>query len=135
MNPDAIDYADPRVLMERSEEESDIPSMDDDDGVQVLRRILFWVLDAKHFRAVATRAYVAAYIASPDVVQGITLAEIARLSGQGRSAAHNLAKEFEEKFSCRSIHARSAEARLKYSKAYHAANGTRPHAYNPIRTT
>lgn len=125
---DHVDHRNPRMLMEEAEESTREVNRTSDHGI---RHVLAWVLEGKTLVAIATRTYVAAYVGSPDVVAGMTLHQIAALSGKGRSAAHNLAREFEQIFNVRSVHARSEEARKTYSDSFHKRNGTRPHAYNP----
>lgn len=137
MPRDPIDDHDPRRALEEFEdsvEERDNRAMKalTKPGDE-LRHVFAWILEGKTLVAVATRCYVAAYVGVPESVQGLTLHQIAALSGKGRSATHNLAREFEEVFGVKSIHARSDVARANYSKAFHQRNGTKPHAYNPTR--
>lgn len=132
MPRELVDTQDPRRILEEAElaeEQSEDPTVESRE--RVMRHVLAWVLEGKTLIAVATRVYVAAYVGSPDVVQGMTLHQIASLSGKGRSATHNLAREFEQIFNVKSIHARSDEARQKYSESFHRRNGTMPHTYNP----
>ncbi len=131
MGRDQIDYRDPRSILEQEEEQDVTGTSGMAEQDRGLRHVMAWVLEGKTLIAIATRCYVAAYVGSPDVVQGMTLHQIAALSGKGRSATHNLAREFEQIFNVKSVHARSDEARLKYSDAFHRRNGTRPHTYNP----
>lgn len=130
MPREAIDHADPRRIMEAAEqvEEETTP----DSPERGMRHVMAWILEGKTMVAIATRTYVVAYVSSPDVVAGMTLHQIAALSGKGRSAAHNLVREFEQIFNVRSVHARSEEARRKYSAAFHRINGRQPHSYNPL---
>lgn len=132
MPREQIDTQDPRKILEEAELAAELgESRDQGEQDRGLRHVLAWVLEGKTLIAVATRVYVAAYVGSPDVVQGMTLHQIASLSGKGRSATHNLAREFEQIFNVKSIHARSDEARRKYSESFHRRTGTTPHTYNP----
>ena len=123
-----VDHRTPRDEIEEREEETAHTDMPAD----ALRHIFAWMLDGKSLAAVATRTYVVAYMVSPDVIAGMTLNQIAQMSGHGRSATHNLAKEFEQFFRVKSPHARSEEARQRCAEAYRKANGTAPHNYNRI---
>lgn len=135
MPKDQIDHRDPRSILEEAELEAEAGETRDQDGQdRGMRHVMAWILEGKTLIAVATRVYVAAYVGSPDVVQGMTLHQIASLSGKGRSATHNLAREFEQIFNVKSIHARSEEARRKYSDSFHRRNGTAPHTYNPQKS-
>ncbi len=131
MGADQVEHSNPRSILE-SEEDGGTDLGNISAQAIMMNRVMFWILDGKDLVAVATRAYVAAYVASPDAVEGMTLNQIAKFSGCGRSMAHNLCSEFENRFEIRSVHARSDEARQNYSKAFHARNGTAPHAYNPL---
>lgn len=127
---DQVDESDPRSILEQAEE---APESDLAFHAMKINRFMFWILDGHDIVAIGIRAYVAAYVASPAVVKGMTLNRIAQITGCGRSMAHNLTKEFERKFGMRSIHARSDASRENYSKAFHARNGTKPHTYNPLK--
>lgn len=127
---EAVDHEDPRRILEalelgETESETENPE-------RGMRHVMAWILEGKTMVAIATRTYVVAYVSSPDVVAGMTLHQIAALSGKGRSAAHNLVREFEQIFNVRSVHARSEEARRKYSAAFHRINSRQPHSYNPL---
>ncbi len=126
-----VDHRTPRDELEENEEVHDQAEMPAD----ALRHIFAWMLDGKSLAAVATRTYVVAYMVSPDVIDGMTLNQIAQMSGHGRSATHNLAHEFEQIFKVKSPHARSEEARKRCADAYRKANGYKPHAYNPLSKT
>ncbi|MBS0328238.1 MAG: hypothetical protein JSR30_00165 [Proteobacteria bacterium] len=127
MSREVVDHSNPRSALE--DQESAEP---EESHVQALRHLLAWILDGRDLAAVATRAYIVAYEISPDVIDGMTLHQIAKFSGHGRSATHNLAREFEEIFQVRSVHARSDEARQRCAAAYRKANGYAPHTYNPL---
>jgi len=133
MPREPIETNDPRRALELAEEAEELLTRAQKRAGDELRHTFAWILEGKTLVAVATRCYVAAYVGVPEAVQGLTLHQIARLSGKGRSATHNLAREFEEIFGVRSIHARSEAARANYSRSFHERNGTTPHAYNPNR--
>ena len=118
-----VDLNTPRTVMEEAEEGPE-PCMSIDDGVEFIRHVMSWILDTKNISSVVVRAYVCCYMTAPSVVQGVTLQQIGALAGQGRSSAHNLAKQFEKRFGVRSNHARSQKARAAYSEAYARAHGT-----------
>ncbi len=128
MSREPVDPTDPRQILEASEEQA---SANAPEPRSELRHVFAWILEGKTLVAIATRCYVACYVGSPENVEGMTLHQIAALSGKGRSATHNLAREFEDIFGVRSIHSRSDQARANYSKAFHKRNGTKPHAYTP----
>jgi hypothetical protein len=120
-----VDDQDPRALMEAAEAQP-APEVTYDDGILLVRAMMCWILNARTMGTCGLRAWCAAYVATPAVVEGITLAEIAAKSGYGRSAAHNLVRDFETKFGVKSNHARSAKARATYSEAYARAHPSKP---------
>jgi hypothetical protein len=63
-----------------------------------LGRILAWMLDARTMARVGMRVHVAAQKIRPDLVNGMSMRQIAEPFGVGRSRVHNLAKEFERAF-------------------------------------
>lgn len=126
----------PRSMMEEEEDQErqeDAHGMDHNEMAFAFGRVLAWLLEGKSLAAVGTRVFVAAHKIRPDIIQGRSLDSIAKMSGQGRSAAHKLSKDFEAIFQVHGIHDRSEEARRKYSEAWQRTNGTKPHTYNPTK--
>lgn len=125
----------PRSLLEEEEDEmrQEAHGVDHTEMAFAIGRMLAWLLEGKSLAAVGNRVFVVAHKIRPDIINGMSLDGIAKMSGQGRSAAHKLSKEFEAIFGVHGIHDRSAEARKKYSEAYHRVNGYKPHSYNPTK--
>lgn len=132
MGREQVDHRDPRSILEEQEEVGVTAVASATDLAIAMNRYNFWLLRGKDNDAIAHRVYTGSYVVSPDVLADWTLHRIARHFGFGRSATHNLVREFERKFAVRSIHARSEEDRQTYSRAYHDRNGAAAHTYNPL---
>lgn len=77
-------------------------------------RILAWFLEGTTLAQIGLRVLVATHKLRPDLIGGISFAEISQMAGFGRSAAHNLSTEFERLIPVRGIHDRSNQARAHY---------------------
>lgn len=102
---DAIDFSNPRSILEESEEAAEeesrrVEGNHGERGAQ-FREVLTWILYDAAFMDVPFRVYIAAFIASPENVAGMTLEEIARLNGKNLSATQELVAEFEGIFGAR----------------------------------
>lgn len=125
----------PRDFLEQDEERDNAAErpIDHNDMAFAIGRMLAWMLEARSIVAVGNRVHIAAHKLRPDLVKGMSLDGIAKKSGQRRSAAHKLSKEFEQIFGIHGIHDRSEEARKKYAESWRRVNGPQPHTYNPAK--
>jgi hypothetical protein len=119
--------------MEQDEENAALTPPDPVSREQLVRDILAWILETGTLVGISNRALIAAYVVSPYILPGMTLHQIAVMSGKGRSAAHNLARDFERRFGVRSVQARSEVARKHYAESYQRRNGSKPHSYIPTK--
>lgn len=81
-------------------------------------RLLAWIVEPKKISAIGTRALIACLKVRPDLINGLTLDGIAKLTGHGRSATHKLAKEFTQIFGIRGKNDKSLQACKKFKAAY-----------------
>jgi hypothetical protein len=75
---------------------------------------------------IGLRVLVSVHKLRPDLIGGMSFAEIAGQAGQGRTAAHNLSEDFEQVFPVRGRLDRSTLARLRYARSHGRAKGQRP---------
>lgn len=123
----------PRDFLEEDEEQQTHADsgISQEDMAFAIGRMLAWMVEGRSLASVGNRVFIVAHKIRPDIINGMSLDGIARMSGQGRSAAHKLSKEFEQIFQVHGIHDRSAEARKKYAESWRRANPHAPHSYNP----
>jgi hypothetical protein len=121
---ESTDYSNPRSLLEEKEQEADESTTQDDPTAMAtaLGRVLAWLLEAPSLPKVGFRAYVIAHKLRPDLIGGMSFADMAQQLGQGRSSAHKLSKEFATIFGVRGMHDKSEEARRKYRQAWRRTN-------------
>lgn len=118
-----VDPNNPADQLEAAELEAAPAKRTDEDVATAIGRLLTWLLDADKLSSMGFRVLVAAHKLRPDLIGGISLADIAEFDGQcfGRSAAHKLSRELETLFAIHGIHDRSAAARRKYRTAFRRA--------------
>lgn len=122
-------------MLEESEQEAERSPHDlnTSDMGNALGGLLVWLLEAKTLSAVGFRARILTHKLRPDLIDGMTLEQIAAETGHGRSYAHKLSKALSATLGVKGMHDRSEEARKKYREAWHRANPGYPfpHTYNP----
>lgn len=114
-----VDRNDPRSVLEEAEETTE---PNHHEMAFALGRLLAWMLDGKTFSSVGFRAYILAHKIRPDLINGMTLDDISKHMGHGRSSGHKLSKELEMTFRIRGLNDRSQAARLKYRQSWRRAN-------------
>lgn len=126
MYQDPIDYDDPRAILEAEEMRADMSPCDVDTIAMgaALGRVLAWLLEAPSLNKVGFRAYVIAHKLRPELIGGMSFADMANKLGQGRSSAHKLSKEFASIFGIRGLNDKSDDARRKYRQAWRRSNIT-----------
>lgn len=120
LKSDVPDYQTPASALE----ESETPDIHDELAA-AFGRVLTWLLRAKTVEHVGFRAYVLAYKLRPDLINGMTFAEIGALMGQGRSHAHNLSAELTLTFGLRARNEQTEESKKKHQARWAKNN---PHA-------
>lgn len=121
MMPDA-EEDDPRSILEKRE---DTPESYHEELAFALGRLLVWLLQAQKLPLIGQRVYIAAYKIRPDLVGGATLEQIAKLTGHGRSKAHNLSRELSDMFGVRGLNDRGDQLSTpRYRRAWTRAHKT-----------
>lgn len=119
---ESTDYSDPRSLLEEKEQQAEESTQDEAAMATAFGRVLAWLLEAPSLHKVGFRAYVIAHKLRPDLIGGMSFADMAQQLGQGRSSAHKLSKEFATIFGVRGMHDKSDDARRKYRQAWRRTN-------------
>lgn len=124
----AIETKNPRGIMEDEEvqREKTIQAAAMEQAGFAMGRVLIWILSAGALESVGLRAYVVVYKLRPDLINGMTLDEIAGLRGVGRSFTHKLAKDFTDTFAINGINSRSVQTRRTLSESWARVNPTSP---------
>jgi hypothetical protein len=124
IHSEGIEASTPRDILE-SQEAPDIH----DDLAAAFGRILSWLFQARTWEKrngrkcrsvehVGFRAFVLAYKIRPDLIDGMTFAEIGELLGQGRSHAHNLSQELTLTFGIRGRNEQVTEAKKRRQREW-----------------
>jgi AraC-like DNA-binding protein len=113
-----IDYSTPRTILENQEEESS-SSHSIEEYVSALSRILAWQIEGKKTHLIGLRTMVICHAINPEIIEGMTLDDIAKAFGYGRSAVHKISNDFTTTFNVYGIHQRSKETKKKLSQAWH----------------
>jgi hypothetical protein len=120
--PPAAD--DPRTILEEKESPED-PTHEEISFV--LGRLIAWLLGAeagpKLPGKVGKRALVLCYKLRPDLLEGITLRQIAKVCRTSLSDAHNLSKDLSDVFSIRGLHDRGNKLSTERYKRARARQG------------
>lgn len=121
LKSDVPDTFTPRDALEEQEN----PDMHDELAA-AFGRVLTWLLRSKNVEHVGFRAYVLAYKLRPDLIHGMTFADIGAMMGQGRSHAHNLSHELTLIFGLRGRNEQSDDAKKKHQKNWAKSHRNRP---------
>jgi hypothetical protein len=89
-------------------------------------RLLAWLLEGMTLGQIGLRVLVAIHKLRPDLIGGMSFAEISAMAGFGRSAAHNLSDDFEKTFPIRGRLDKSELARLRYKRSHGYERGQAP---------
>lgn len=106
------DFSNPASQLEEREE-----AAQQDEVAFVFGRLLSWLFQGRSLEHVGFRAHILAYHLRPDLIQGMTLEEIAGKMGHGRSHAHNLSTELSLTFGIRSRNQHRQNPPSSYSRA------------------
>ena len=124
IHSEGIESCTPRDVLE-SQETPDVH----DELAAAFGRLLAWLFQARTWEKrnghkcrsvehVGFRAFVLAYKIRPDLIDGMTFAEIGELLGQGRSHAHNLSQELTLTFGIRGRNEQLTEAKKRRQKEW-----------------
>jgi len=107
----------------------DLPGRELPEAVEfktAIGRLCQYFLEGRTTAGIGLRVLVAIHELRPDLIGGISFAEISAMAGFGRSATHNLSEDFENFFPVGKMPLdRSAKARRAYRLSHHR-NGQGP---------
>jgi hypothetical protein len=116
------DSSDPRSILEEKESEHENTH---EELAFALGRLLVWLLEAQDIHLIGQRVYVAAYKLRPDLIGGATLQDIAKMTGHGRSKAHNLSRELSDILGIRGLNDRGDKLSTpRYRRAWARSHKT-----------
>lgn len=118
----AIEYNDPRRIAEAAEE-IEVPAEDLTAISEAMTRLMSWCLEARSPGDVGFRVYAVAYVLYPQLLNGVSLEQIAKLRGHGRSAVNRHTSKVAEILGVRGQLQKSETHRKAQSKRWKVAHG------------
>ncbi len=104
--PEPVTMETPRDRLEAAEI---VPEPTHEELAFALGRLLCWMLDGGSLAKIGQRVEIVAAKLRPDLIEGKTLAEIARRRGHGRTQAAKLGRKFSRTFGIRGINDKTSK--------------------------